>query len=72
MRRNGILKAIVGKYLPYAVTDDDMKPPNSLGLQKTVPVFALYLGGIFMSIACLLIELQAHRLRLPHRASFIN
>jgi low affinity Fe/Cu permease len=41
-------------------------------LQKTMPVFIVYLGGIFISIACLLIELQVHRRRLLHRASFIN
>jgi hypothetical protein len=49
-----------------------MKPPKSLSLQRTMPVFIVYLGGIFISIACLLIELQVHRRRLPHRASFIN
>jgi hypothetical protein len=72
MRRNGILKAIVEKYLPFDVADDNLKPPKSVGLQKMMPIFIVYVTGVFVSILCLLTELRVHRRYLPRAVSFIN
>jgi hypothetical protein len=72
MRRNGILKATVEKYLPFRVANDDVKFPRSVGLQKTLPVFVIWTSGVFISIVCLLTEVQVHRRLWHRRASFIN
>jgi hypothetical protein len=61
MRRNGILTAIEEKYLPLGVTDDNVRVPRSVSLQKTLPVFIILMSGVFVSVACLLIEVQVHR-----------
>jgi hypothetical protein len=61
MRRNGILTAVVEKYLPLGVTNDNVRLPRSVSLRKTLPVFIILMSGIFVSVACLLIEVQLHR-----------
>jgi hypothetical protein len=66
------LKAIEEKYLPFEVTDDNLKPPRSVSLQKMMPIFIVYITGVFVSILLLLIELQVHRMCLPHPVSFAN
>jgi len=70
MRRNGILMAIVEKYLPLGVTKDNMRLPKSVSLQETLPVFIILMSGVFVSVACLLIEVKVHRQRWHGPASF--
>jgi len=70
MRRNGILMAIVEKYLPLGVTKDNMRLPRSVSLQKTLPVFIILMSGLFVSVACLLIEVKVHRQCWHGRTSF--
>jgi hypothetical protein len=66
------MNAIVEKYLSFRVTDDNVKPPESVSLQKMKTLFAVYTTGILVSIVCLLIELKMQREILPRRISFIN
>jgi hypothetical protein len=70
MRRSGILMAIVEKYLPLGVTNDNMRLPRSVSLQETVPAFIILMSGVFVSVVCLLTEVQVHRLCWHDRASF--
>jgi hypothetical protein len=62
--------AIVEKYLPLGVTNDNVRLPKSVSLQKTLPVFIILMSGLFASVACLLIEVQVHRQCCHGRASF--
>ena len=70
MRRNGILTAIVQKYLPLGVTSDNVRLPRSVSLQQTLLVFIILVSAVFASVACLLIEVQVHRQCCHCRASF--
>jgi len=62
--------AIEEKYLPLGVTKDNMRLPRSVSLQETMPVFIILMSGVFVSVACLLIEVQVHRQCWHGRASF--
>ena len=62
--------AIVEKYLPFGVTNDNMRLPSSVSLQETLPVFTILMSGVFVSAACLLIEVQVRRQCWHGRASF--
>jgi hypothetical protein len=62
--------AIGEKYLPLGVTNDDVKFPRSVSLQKTLPVFIVLMSGVFISIACLLIEVQVYKQCWRRHASF--
>jgi hypothetical protein len=62
--------AIVEKYLPFGAINDDVRLPRSVSLQKTLPVSIILMSGVFVSLACLLTEVQVHRRRWQRRASF--
>ena len=62
--------AIVEKYLPLGVTNDNMRVPRSVSLQKTLPVFIILISGVFVSVACLVTEVQVYRQCWHGRASF--
>jgi hypothetical protein len=67
MHEAGIVKRNEANLVPLKFTQHEQERPSSVSLEKTSPIFIIFVAGVITTMLFLIFEILAHKIKQKNR-----